>query len=305
MASSGGGGAGDADEIRELERRLRELRAGAGGTNKRQREATPIVVEAGEFSPHTPQQAGAQLTQDDVIHLIRGFFNTNIAPQIVSLITQIDQRVTQTEKEIEGLKTRVGWLENDSRQLQVESAKLMVNIGKWPASTDFTIADREAVVRYLVDKATLEKSDVAAITTILYPAGHLSKTTMVRFHSFEARTKFLQYTARNSTKAWKNETTYKDFLKISPQMPRWQRRMESPIHTLMNCINKFEPLKSTTLKPYWKSLMIFAGPEGSKDSPQTIAPGDFLGTVDYVKYEEHPMGFRCDMYINEKLHSTV
>ena len=128
---------------------------------------------------------------------------------------------------------------------------------------------------------------------------------MVRFHSFEARTKFLQYTARNSTKAWKNETTYKDFLKISPQMPRWQRRMESPIHTLMNCINKFEPLKSTTLKPYWKSLMIFAGPEGSKDSPQTIAPGEFLGKVDYVKYEEHPMGFRCDMYINEKLHSTV
>ena len=55
-----------------------------------------------------------------MIHLIRGFFNTNIAPQIVSLITQIDQRVTQTEKEIEGLKTRVGWLENDSRQLQVE-----------------------------------------------------------------------------------------------------------------------------------------------------------------------------------------
>ena len=102
----------------------------------------------------------------------------------------------------------------------------------------------------------------------------------------QVRDQIQQWWGRDGIFFWGSDGSYtKARVKITPQTPQWQRRMEAPLHTMMNVYGTLPQYKGEDkrLKPLWKSLTL-TGPAG-----------EWLGAVRYVPQRSSPVGYRCEV----------
>lgn len=200
-------------------------------------------------------------TEKRVVELINEALYNVVEPTVAQELEKVHSRIERVEAAVRSLTIRINYVERDTRVLQTDMAKRQVVVRGWPADSD--AEDRKRVISWLLGEAFKEHPEYVHSTTVSTPTYETDDgkrvsgpVTIVTFLSFENRRLFTERHGK-AVKYWRDGFKGRDMLKINPGITPIQRRMESPLHNLMNVYNAaFPTAKGVSLKPKWNTLTL-------------------------------------------------
>ena len=216
-------------------------------------------------------------TNRDVIRLIRSYHKQvirpeyyNIAIQLETALKHIDDRVFQTKREL-------AWMSADNRSQQKHMAGLQLITTGWPAGVrpeqrlyliGWMLQQIPAVTTFLQVRgllsdhnATSQYLNVLSTEPTTVPQGtFFSSMTVLSFKSWDMRQAFIQkYGGGSGTPLYLSEDQPMrgHHIKVVPNSPQWQRKLESPIRVILAAMNTADHNPDNKrFVILWKSLTI-------------------------------------------------
>ena len=255
-------------------------------------------------------------TNHDMMRVLRAYHEKVIRPEYFSLAAQLEVGLRNLNNGIFKLRQEVSWMASENRLAQKYQVGVQLLTTGWPQG--MTPADREYMVGWLImntpkaktfcyDRGNVTdhnahelKRYLSALSTdpVTVPAGgeFYSTMTLLTFRAFEIRSAVLErFGGGAGSPLYRDDNTpvHGHHIKVAPCSPQWQRKLESPLRVILNCINSSPDHNSSSkLTILWKSLTLLAPKQGDDFQEDITAwarifyfeeNGEFQGRLEIVK----------------------
>ena len=264
----------------------------------------------------TQQWMQAPVTNNrQVFELVRAYHQKVIRPEYFSLAAQLEVGLRNLNNNIFKVRQEVSWMASENRQAQKHAVGTQLLTTGWPQG--MRPVDREYMIGWMImntPKAHTfchERGNVTdfnahevkrylnalSVDPVTVPAGgeFYSTMTLLTFKAFDIRSAVLEkFGGGTRSPLYQDDNTpvHNHHIKVAPCSPQWQRKLESPLRALLNCINSSSDHNSSHLTILWKSLTLMAPKQGSDYQEDITAwarlfyfeeEGEFRGRLEVVK----------------------